>query len=55
MLSHTVALVQIVHGSRMGELRMARHELGMEGGKEEGMGRRGLYFKNLGCPFKESG
>lgn len=47
--------MQVVHGSRMGELHMTGDELGREGGKEEGMERCGLYFKNLGCPFKEAG
>lgn len=36
MLGHAVALVQVVHISRRGELHMARDELRIEGAREGG-------------------
>lgn len=44
MLGHAVALVQVVHVSRRGELHVAGDELGIEGTREGG----GLYVKSLG-------
>jgi len=36
MLSHAVALAQVVHESRRGELHVAGDELGVEGEREGG-------------------
>lgn len=44
MLGHAVALAQVVHVSRRGELHVAGDELGIEGTREGG----GLCVKRLG-------